>query len=127
MPAGQAEEITALVLVFAVHVVGALMLVWALLDADQRSGWRKLGRPPRGDDDGPPDAPPPGTGDGGVDPPRTPLPLAASAPSRVRLREAVPAPERYPRPGRRPAHPLQPREPVHRERRTPAPERRRGA
>lgn len=120
MPAGQAEEIIALALVFAVHVVGGVMLVWALLDAEQRSGWRRRWR--RGGDDESTDAPLPG---GGGD--RAPLPLAGSEPSRVRLREPVRAAERYPRPGRRPAHPPRPRDPVHREPpRTPAPERRRG-
>ncbi len=111
MPAGQAEEIIALALVFAVHVVGGAMLVWALLDGEQRSGWRRRWRG-GGGDDGPPDAPPPrGAGDG-VGPQ---LPLAGSAPSRVRLREPVSAAERHPRPARRPAHPPQPREPVRRE------------
>ena len=31
MPVGQAEEMMALALVFVVHVVGAVALVWALL------------------------------------------------------------------------------------------------
>jgi hypothetical protein len=112
MPVGQAEEIIALTLVFVVHVVGGVMLVWALLDAEQRSGWRR--RWGRGDDD--PPAPQPRGGGG----PRTALPLADSAPSRVRLREPVRAADRYPRPARRPAHPAQP-DP----RPVPAPERRR--
>ena len=41
MPVGQAEEMVALALVFVVHVIGAIMLVWALLDAEQRAGWRR--------------------------------------------------------------------------------------
>jgi hypothetical protein len=107
MPVGQAEEIIALALVFVVHVVGGGMLVWALLDADQRSRWRNLPRPPRGGDDGPP-APPSGDsdGDGGAHVPVLPLP--GGGPSRVRLREPARVADRYERPPRRPAHPAEP-------------------
>jgi hypothetical protein len=104
MPVGQAEEIIALTLVFVVHVVGGVLLVWALLDAEQRSGWRR--RWGRGGDD--PSAPQPGGGGA-----RASLPLTDSTPSRVRLREPVRAADRYPRPARRPAHPAEPaRRPV---------------
>ncbi|HVF80132.1 MAG TPA: hypothetical protein VNA28_17695 [Solirubrobacteraceae bacterium] len=105
MPVGQAEEIIALALVFVVHVVGGVMLVWALVDPDQRSGWRR--RWGRGDDD--PPAPPSGDsdGDGGA---RVPveLPLPGGGPSRVRLREPARAADRSRRPSRRPAHPAGP-------------------
>jgi len=115
MPAGQVEEIIALTLVFVVHVIGGLLLVWALLDEDQRSGWRR--RWGRGPDD--PPAPQPAGGGGTT----ARLPLPGAAPSRVRLREPVRAADRYSRPARRPAHPEQPAQPVRRP--VPAPERRR--
>src|SRR5215218_8023515 len=115
MPVGQAEELIALALVFVVHVVGGVMLVWALIDDEQRSGWRRRWFGGGGDD--PPAAPPPPDGGGGAArPPRARLPLAGATPSRARLREPVRVAERYPRPGRRPAHPPAPapREPAHR-------------
>ena len=106
MPVGQAEEMLALALVFVVHVVGAVALVWALLDAEQRAGWRRRWRP-GGGGDGPrdprPDPPaPPGA--------RTPpdLPLPVTRPSGVRLREPARAADGYPRPARRPEHEPQP-------------------
>ena len=102
MPVGQAEEMIALALVLVVHVIGAVMLVWALLDAEQRAGWhRRWGWGP-GDD--PPATPPPGNGGGGARV-RAPLPLPGAEPSRVRLREPVRPGDRYERPRRRPAHP----------------------
>lgn len=115
MPVGQAEEIFALGLVFVVHVIGGLMLVWALLDEEQRAGWRRRW----GGGDGGPDDPSsqPGGGGGG----RAPLPLPGAEPSVVRLREPVRAAEAYPRPPRRPAHPPHPRQP--RREPAPAPER----
>ena len=118
MPVGEAEEMTALALVFVVHVIGALMLVWALLDAEQRAGWRR--RWSGGDDDDPPPPPPPGPSgtrapaDGA--PPALPLP--AAGPSRLRLREPVRVADGYPRPARRPEHEPQPQ-------RAPVPERQR--
>lgn len=117
MPVGQAEEIIALALVFVVHVIGGVLLVWALLDAEQRSGWRR--RWGRGGDDGRPPPgpqPPPGGGRGE----RPPLPMPGADPSRVRLRDAVRLAQRHPRPARRPVHPARPAP------RPPAPSRRRG-
>jgi hypothetical protein len=104
MPAGQAEEIIALALVFVVHVVGAVMLVWALLDGEQRSAWRRPPRPPGGGDDkDPPPAPQPPSGGGRAL--RPSLPLRDSQPSRMRLREPVRVADAYRRPLRRPGHP----------------------
>ena len=117
MPAGQAEEIIALALVFVVHVVGGLLLVWALLDDDQRAGWRRRWGWGGGEDPRSPQPP--------ADPVRDvrpPLPLPSAIPGRVRLREPIRAADAYPRPARRPAHPEQPApQPV------PPPERRRRA
>jgi len=115
MPAAEAEEIFALALVFVVHVVGGVMLVWALLDAEQRAGWRR--NSPR-----PPGSPPRWGGGGYQDPPAppsppsgsprraepVPLPLPVAAASRVRLREPGQVADGYPRPARRPAHEPQP-------------------
>lgn len=112
MPAGQAEEIIALALVLVVHVVGAGMLVWALLDAEQRSGWR---RRRHGGGDDPPSPPSGDSDDGGGARVPVGLPLPGGGPSRVRLREPALAAVRYERPSRRPAHPAEPapRRPVH--------------
>ncbi|HEV2775371.1 MAG TPA: hypothetical protein VGV90_07250, partial [Solirubrobacteraceae bacterium] len=84
MPVGQAEEMLALALVFVVHVIGAVALVWALLDGEAQAGWRR--RWPRGGDDTPPDRRPDPPVPPGV---RTPpdLPLPVTTPSGVRLRE----------------------------------------
>ena len=119
MPVGEAEEITAMALVFVVHVIGALMLVWALLDADGRAGRRNLRRPPRGGDDDPP--PPQSPGPSGTRAPASvpaPLPLCATARSTVRMREPARVADGYPRPARRPEHEPQPQ-------RAPVPERQR--
>jgi len=123
MPVGEAEQMYALALVFAVHVIGGLMLVWALLDDEQRTRWRNPPRPPRGDDDGPPQPQPqpprpPGARTPTDAPP--PLPLAVTAPSGVRLREPGRAADGYPPPVRRPEHEPQPQ-------RAPVPARRRRA
>jgi len=115
MPAGQAEELIALALVFVVHVIGAAMLVWALIDAEQRAGWRR--RWGRGGDDDPP-APPPQDGGGGGAREPVALPLPGAAPSRARLREPGRPGDCYERPPRRPAHPDVPTP-------QPVPERRR--
>jgi hypothetical protein len=99
MPVDELEQVLALSLVFVVHVIGGLLLVWALLDNDERAGWRRRWR--RGDGPGdPPPEPPPAP----VTSPRAPLPLPGATPSRVRLREPVRAGESYPRPARRPEH-----------------------
>jgi hypothetical protein len=118
MPVGQAEEITALALVFAVHVIGLLMLLWALLDTEQRAGWRR--RWSRGDDGPePPSPPPPGpAGTPAAVGARPPLPLPDAAASTVRLREPLRVADGYPRPARRPAHEPKPQ-------RAPVPERHR--
>jgi hypothetical protein len=115
MPAGEAEEIIALALVFVVHVVGGLLLVWALLDGEQRAGWRRRWGWGGGEDRPAPQPPPGPAGDLPA-----PLPLPRTSPSRVRLREPIRAGDVYPRPARRPAHPEQPT-PLP----APAPERRR--
>ena len=95
----------ALALVFFVHVVGLFALVWALLDAEQRAGWRRRWR--RGDDDGPRDpGPQPPAPPGARTPPDLPLPV--TTPSGVRLREPTRVADGYPRPARRPAHEPQP-------------------
>jgi len=95
MPAGQAEEIIALALVFAVHVVGGVLLVWALLAPRSPSGDGRALAPP--------------------------LPLRDAEPSRTRLREPVRVADAYERPLRRPGHPPVPPAP----RPAPAPARRR--
>jgi hypothetical protein len=103
----EAEEIIALALVFVVHVAGGVMLVWALIDTEQRAAWRRRwGWGGHGDD--PPAEPPSGGGGGTHAPAPSPLPLPSGAPSRVRLREPVRAGDAYGRPGRRPAHPERP-------------------
>lgn len=91
----------ALALVFVVHVVGGVMLVWALVDPEQRAGWRR--RWGGGGDDDPQQGPEPPSGGGRGT--RPPLPLPGGQPGRVRLREPVRVAGRYPRPGRRPLHP----------------------
>jgi hypothetical protein len=116
MLATQIEELVALGLVFAVHVVGGVLLVWALLDGEQRAGWRRRWGWGGGDEGPRRPQPPPGPRAEVRDP--LPLPLPGAEPSRVRLREPVRAGDAYPRPPRRPEHPPQP---------APAPERRRPA
>jgi len=108
MPAAEAEQMIALGLVFVVHVIGGLMLVWALLGTEQRAEWRNFPRPPRGgEDDGPPPPQPPRP-PGARRTPGPPLPLRDAAPSRVRLREPIALSDAYPRPARRPEHDAQP-------------------
>ena len=118
MPAGQAEEIIALALVFVVHVVGGLLLVWALLDDDQRAGWRRRWGWGGGEDPRPPQPP--------ADPARDerpPLPLAHGDPGPRAPARADPRRGRATRVRRgRPAHPEPPApQPA------PSPERRRRA
>ncbi|MDP1849102.1 MAG: hypothetical protein Q8K79_15020 [Solirubrobacteraceae bacterium] len=106
--AAQAEELIALALVFVVHVIGGAALVWALLDDEQRKGWRRRWR---GGDDAPPDPRPRPPGPSGARTPPDappPLPLPVASPSGVRLREPGRAADGYPRPARRPEHEPQP-------------------
>ncbi len=100
-------EMAAIVLTFVVHVIGAGVLVWALLDADDvKPSWRDWWPGDRGPDA--PDAPPEPSGDGE----RAPI-LPDAVPSAVRMREPGRLGDAKPRPARRPAHPAQPvREPV---------------
>jgi len=101
-------EMAAIVLTFVVHVIGAGVLVWALLDADDaRPSWRGWWPGERRPDGGP-DMPPEPSG-GGT---RAPI-LPDAVPSPVRLREAGRLADAKPRPARRPAHPVEPlREPA---------------
>ena len=117
MPAAEAEEMIALALVFVVHVIGGLMLVWALLDDEQRSGWRR--RWGHGGDDDRPRPRPPRPPDARTPAEVPPLPLPAAAPSNVRLREPARVADGYPRPARRPVREPQPQ-------RAPLPARPRG-
>lgn len=108
MAVSTTAEIVALTLTFLVHVGGAVLLVWAMLDGSEspgRGGWR--GWWPR-DDDGPDDDPQPDEGGGGeID--RTPLRVGPGSgpdfePSTARLREPGRVSDQRPRPARRPAH-----------------------
>jgi len=102
VPAGQVEEILALTIVFVVHVVGGLLLVWGVLGDEGRASWRR--RWGRGDDGG--DRPPePQHSPSGSAPP---WPLPEGRPSRVRLREDGRVADGYPPPARRPEHPPRP-------------------
>jgi hypothetical protein len=102
-------EALALSLTFAVHVLGAIVLVWAMLDED--TDWRiwRGWWPDDGDQRPEPGAPTPPGGDG--------LPLPDAAPARVRLRGHERLRDTVPPPARRPEHvPAPEREPD----RTPA-------
>lgn len=95
-------EAAALVLTFVVHVVGAAVLVWALLDGD-RIDWRSVLRP--GDDDG-------GGGRRRRGPrPGSPPPLPDADQSTERFREAGRLADRKQRPARRPVPAEPEREP----------------
>ncbi|MEA2193333.1 MAG: hypothetical protein QOI73_3454, partial [Solirubrobacteraceae bacterium] len=90
MPVNEAEEILAITLIFVVHVVGGLMLVWGMLEDD---AWRPRWWPGGGGPVYPPADP--------QDPPspeRSPLPLHDALPSRVRLRDETPLRDAHPRP-----------------------------
>jgi hypothetical protein len=106
-------EIVALSLTLIVHVIGAGVLVWALLDGEGID-WRSLW--PRDDDGGGGGGPKqpsaePDPGGGGV--PLMPPLLPDAATSAVRLREPGRIGEGYPRPARRPEHaPERPRVPA---------------
>ncbi|MEA2157536.1 MAG: hypothetical protein QOE11_3676 [Solirubrobacteraceae bacterium] len=109
MPDSELQEVLALALVFVVHVIGGLALVWALLDDDMRARWRRGWG--RGGDEPGPVAPAPRPSPALVPPA---LPLAGADLARVRLRgpgrlaDAHPAaprrPEHAPEPARVPQH-----------------------
>ncbi|MTD43488.1 hypothetical protein GKE82_04015 [Conexibacter sp. W3-3-2] len=95
-------EVAAIILTLVVHVIGAVVLVWAMFDGDNRPDWRSLW--PDDEDGG-----------GGPDPiePEPMLPggpdlLPESAPARIRLREPGRLADAHPRPARRPDHAPQP-------------------
>jgi hypothetical protein len=94
------QEIVALGLVFVVHVIGGLLLVWALLDDETRAGWRR--RWGRGGEEPEPEPPPPAPSP--VAMPRPAVPLADADPSRVRLRGPDRLADARPLPLRRPGH-----------------------
>lgn len=91
-------EVIAIGLTLLVHVIGAGVLIWALVDGDSME-WR--GWWPRDDDDG----------RGGRDPfpeppapPRGGVPLPDAVPSKVRLRMPGRIADAHPQPARRPEH-----------------------
>jgi hypothetical protein len=94
-------EVIAIGLTLLVHVLGAIVLVWAILDGEQID-WRGVLWPKDDDGGGGPGFEPPVDSDdrpGGGS-----LPLPNAAPSPVRLREPGRIAEKSPRPARRPAH-----------------------
>lgn len=101
-------ELLALLLTFAVHVVGAGVLIWALVDRDGedagswRDWWPRDGREPE------PPVAPLGPGGPGAE---TPV-LPDAVPSPVRLREPGRIGDHKPAPARRPVHPPAPERPV---------------
>lgn len=98
-------EVIALTLTAVVHIVGAVVLVWAMFDNENRPDWRGLW--PRDDDEDGGDG---GWGRGPVDPPAEGpsgggLPFPEDAvPARLRLREPGRLADAHPRPARRPGH-----------------------
>lgn len=93
-------ELIAIGMTLLLHILGALVLVWALLDGE-KIDWRGLW--PRDDDgpDGPDWSPEPPSPTGGT---VLPLPLPGAEPSGVRLREPGRIGDAKPRPTRRPEH-----------------------
>jgi len=107
-------ELLAIGLTFFVHLIGAGVLVWALIDSDDADAgsWRDWW--PR-DSDGPePTAGP--RGPAGTERPPVPAverPLLPDAqPAAVRLREPSRLADHKPAPARRPGHPAAPERPV---------------
>ena len=96
----------ALLLTFVVHVVGIVVLIWAIVAGqDEKPDWRGWWRGDDGEDPRPSPEPPKPRGGG--------LPLPDAEPSAARLREAGRIATRYERPPRRPSR--EPgREPVRR-------------
>lgn len=101
-------ELLAIALTFVVHVLGAGILVWALIDREDadrgtwRDWWPKDGGEPE------PPVEPAGPRGGGVLPPVLPEPQ----PSPVRLREPGRLGDHRLPPARRPVHPVEPARPV---------------
>jgi hypothetical protein len=108
VPETELQEILALTLVFVVHLIGGLALVWALLEDDTRAGWRRRWGFGGGGDDPPPDPPP--TPPSPAAPRRSPLPLplADAVASGVRLRGPGRLADAHPPLPRRPEHVPQP-------------------
>jgi hypothetical protein len=112
---GVTGPVIALAVTVIAHVIGAAVLIWAMMGSESVDWRRELW--PRDDDgrgpgpDGPPRDDPPDDG-GGVP---LPVPLPNAAPSPVRLREPGRIADGYPRPPRRPEHaPRRPRVPAER-------------
>ncbi|MCW3011417.1 MAG: hypothetical protein JWO90_1821 [Solirubrobacterales bacterium] len=101
-------ELLAILLTFVVHVIGAGVLVWALIDheRDDNGSWRDWW--PRGGDDPEQPVEPTGPGGDGVESPALP----DAKPSPVRLREPGHIGDRRAAPSRRPARPAVPARPV---------------
>ena len=107
MPATEFQELIALTLVFVVHLVGGLLLVWALLDDDVRAGWRRrFGGGGGGGGEDPPPGPRPTPPAPTVARPQ--LPLADAVASDVRLRGPGRLADAHGPLPRRPAHMPQP-------------------
>lgn len=109
-------EVMALVLTVMVHIIGAGVLIWGMIDHDDpdRGSWRDWWpRDDRGDDP-PPFEPDPQPGGGTVAPvPASNVPvLPDSRPAPGRIREGGRIGDLTPRPSRRPAHPDPVRDPV---------------
>jgi hypothetical protein len=107
VPQAELREIIALSLVLVVHLIGALALVWALLEDSTRAGYRRrwgFGGGGGEDPDPPPPAPRPTPGRAV----RPPLPLADAAPASARLRGPGRLADARDRPARRPDHAPEP-------------------
>lgn len=102
------KEVIALGLTLGVHVLGAIVVIWGLMDGD-RLDWRSFLWPSDGQDGGGPQGEGSPSGPGG--PRALPLPDAQQSP--VRMREPARLADLRPRPQRRPAHVPEPeRDPV---------------
>jgi hypothetical protein len=97
-------EVIAIALTLVVHLLGAVVLVWAIL-GDEEVDWRRT-LWPRDDDGGGggPGFEPPHRDGGGPGGGMPAPPLADAAPSPIRLREPGRIADALPRPARRPRH-----------------------
>lgn len=99
-------EVAALVLIIVVHIIGAGVLIWGMIDQENPGGgWRDWWPRDDPDDDGPPADPHPRP-TGGTS--REVPVLRTSTPAPGRVREGGRIGDRTPRPARRPAHPPTP-------------------